>query len=148
MTYRVLLGLRTKICITSAEIQDPAIGIDVELWHHVKLHAEVRCKTLMLLDMKHTPDLLVHSIADRLAKDKSTVVDVDQGDADALSVPRQDQKALCTKAGDSNVVWVNSGHVDIPTRLLEGQPTKQIPGIPTQHVNNEPQINDTTHASS
>jgi hypothetical protein len=104
---------------------------------------------LMLLDMKHTSDLLVHGIADRLAKDKRAVVDVDEGDADALSVlPRQDQKVLCTKAGDCDVVGVNSGHVDVPTRLLEGQPTKQIPGIPTQHVNNEPPINNTTHASS
>jgi hypothetical protein len=49
----------------------------------------------MLLDMKHTSDLLVHCIADRLAKDKRAVVDIDEGDADALSVlPRQDQKAL------------------------------------------------------
>jgi hypothetical protein len=50
------------------------------------LHAEVRCKTLMLLDMKHTSDLLVHGIADRLAKDKRPVMDVDEGDADTLSV--------------------------------------------------------------
>jgi hypothetical protein len=49
----------------------------------------------MLLDMKHTSHLLVHGIADRLAKDKRAVVDIDKGDADALSVlPRQDQKAL------------------------------------------------------
>jgi hypothetical protein len=89
-----------------------------------------KCDASMLLDMKHTSNLLVHGIADRLAKEKSTVVDVDEGDTDALSVlPRQDQKALCTKAGDSDIVWVNSGHVDVPTRLLEGQPTKQIPGI-------------------
>jgi hypothetical protein len=36
----------------------------------------------MLLDMKHTCDLLVHGIADRFAKDKSTVVDIDEGDTD------------------------------------------------------------------
>jgi hypothetical protein len=90
-----LLGFGAEICITGAEIQDPAIGIDIELWHHVKLHAEVRCKTLMLLDMKHTCNLLVHGITDRLAEDKSTVVDIYEGDTDALSVlPRQDEEAL------------------------------------------------------
>jgi hypothetical protein len=90
-----LLGLGSKVGITGVEIQDPAVCIDIELWHHVKLHAEVRCKTLMLLDMKHTSDLLVHGIADRLAKDKSAVMDVDKGDTDALSVlPRQDEEAL------------------------------------------------------
>jgi hypothetical protein len=88
-----MLGL--GIGITGVEIQDPAVCIDIELRHYVKLYAEVGCKTLMLLDMKHTSDLLVHGIADRLAKDKRAVVDVDEGDTDALSVlPRQDQKAL------------------------------------------------------
>jgi hypothetical protein len=49
----------------------------------------------MLLDMKHTSNLLVHGIADRFAEDKSTVMDIDEGDTDALSVlPRQDQEAL------------------------------------------------------
>jgi hypothetical protein len=66
----------------------------------------------MLLDMKHTSNLLVHGIADRLAKDKRAVMGVDEGDADALSVlPRHDQKVLSTKAGDSDVVRVDSGHV-------------------------------------
>jgi hypothetical protein len=92
----------------------------------------------MLLDMKHTSNLLVHRIADGLAKDKRAVVDIDEGDADALSVlPRQDQKALRAKVGDSDVVGVDSGHVDVVTRLLKGQPTKQIPGISMQDVNTE-----------
>jgi hypothetical protein len=98
----------------------------------------------MLLDMENTSDLLVHGIANRLAKDKRAVVDIDEGDADALSVlPRQDQEALRAKVGDSNVVGVDSRHVDVVTRLLEGQPTKQIPGISTQDIKAEQQIKST-----
>jgi hypothetical protein len=101
-----MLGL--GIGITGVEIQDPAVCIDIELRHYVKLYAEVGCKTLMLLDMKHTSDLLVHGIADGLAKEERAVMDIDEGDADALSVlPRQNQKVLCPEVGDSDVVGVN-----------------------------------------
>jgi hypothetical protein len=61
----------------------------------VVLHAEVGSKTLMLLDVKHTTNLLVPGFTNRLTIDKRAAIDKDERDTDALSVcPRQDQEAL------------------------------------------------------
>jgi hypothetical protein len=49
----------------------------------------------MLLDVKHTTDLLVPGFTNLSAVDKGAAVDKNERDTDALSAcPRQDQEAL------------------------------------------------------
>ena len=92
---RTLPGLECKVFVAGVEIQDPAILIGIEFRHLVVLHAEVGSKTLMLLDVKHTTDLLVPGVANLSAVDKGAAVDKNERDTDALSAcPRQDQEAL------------------------------------------------------
>jgi hypothetical protein len=87
----------------------------------------VGSKTLMLLDVKHTTNLLVPGFTNRSAIDKEAAVDKDKRDTDTLGAcRRQDKEALCPKVGDSDLLRIDSGHVHIAARLLEGQPLEQI----------------------
>ena len=59
---------------------------------------------------------------------EEAVVDIDQGDTDALVVrARQDQEALRAKKRGGNVVGVNPRHVDVSPCLLKGEPANKIP---------------------
>ena len=106
--WRTLPRLGLKILITRVEIQHPAKCIGIEFCDQVILHAEASSQTLHLLDMKHPTNLLCPSVANVLATIEEAVIDIDQGDADALVVgARQDQEALRAKERGGNVVWVD-----------------------------------------
>ena len=126
-TDHTLLGLAPKVFVAGVEIQDPAIHISIEFQHLVILHAEVGSKTLMLLDVKHTTNLLVPGFTNWPAIDKIATVDKDERDTDAMGAcPRQDQEALRPKVGDGDLFRITPGHVHVAARLLKGQPLEQI----------------------